>query len=162
QLDELCEGLCQVEGANNTDWKSKLAFAALTVKVYPQARQSLLDRGRTPEEIADWPRAQVGIVYYLSQYNRVRDEGEKWMALPPWQAREGLTRLEKQVKDAVRTNEGNVLITLLFPAVIKVYEAQVRMDRQLAALRCVEALRLSAEARGGRLPTVLSDARAVP
>jgi hypothetical protein len=162
QLEELCEGICQLEGRSNPVWKNKLAFAALAVKVYPQARQYLLDRGKTAEEVEEWPRTQVVIAYYLSQYDRVRDEAEKLMALPHWQAREGLNRLDKQIQDAVRANDGNVLITLLFPVVLRVYEAQARMDRQLASLRCVEALRLHADAQGGKLPATLAEVRAVP
>jgi hypothetical protein len=160
QLDELFEAVAQLDGVGTTSWQGKLGFAALAAKVYPNARQYLLDRGKTEEEVEEFPRTQVVILYYLGQYDRLRNETMKWMALPFWQARQGLDGVEKQIR-AART-DGNVLIALLFPAVIKVYESQVRMDRQLAGLRCVEALRLYADAHHGTLPAALSDVRAAP
>jgi hypothetical protein len=84
------------------------------------------------------------------------------MALPPWQAREGLARLEKVIRAAVRSTDSNVLIHMLIPSILKVYDAQARMDRQLASLRCVEAVRLNAEANGGYLPETLAEVRAAP
>ena len=48
------------------------------------------------------------------------------------------------------------------PAMFNVYAASVRLDRHIAALRCIEAIRLHAAANGGKLPAKLSDIKAVP
>ncbi|HEX5269924.1 MAG TPA: hypothetical protein VFW33_05535, partial [Gemmataceae bacterium] len=43
-----------------------------------------------------------------------------------------------------------------------VYGAAARLDRRIAALRCVEALRLYAAAHDGKLPVALADVKEVP
>jgi hypothetical protein len=48
------------------------------------------------------------------------------------------------------------------PAIRNVVEATARLDRHVAALRCVEAIRLHAAAHGGKLPAKLSDITEVP
>jgi hypothetical protein len=42
------------------------------------------------------------------------------------------------------------------------YTASTRIDRRIAALRCVEALRLHAAAHDGKLPASLADVKEVP
>ena len=42
------------------------------------------------------------------------------------------------------------------PSIQKVTRAQLRVDRRIAALRCVEAIRLYAAAHGGKLPPSLA------
>jgi hypothetical protein len=56
----------------------------------------------------------------------------------------------------------NVFLTLLGPAVAKTWSATMRMERQLAGLRCAEALRLHAAAHEGKPPAKWSDITAVP
>jgi hypothetical protein len=53
-------------------------------------------------------------------------------------------------------------IQALLPVVIKVQAAQCRIERKLAMLRIVEALRLHAKANGGSLPDRLDQITAVP
>ena len=48
------------------------------------------------------------------------------------------------------------------PAFGKVYLAWARIDRQLAGLRCVEAIRLHAATHGGNLPRALAEITDVP
>jgi len=50
----------------------------------------------------------------------------------------------------------------LLPALIKVQSAQTRLERKIAALRVIEALRLHAAANDGRLPDKLTDVTLVP
>jgi hypothetical protein len=55
-----------------------------------------------------------------------------------------------------------VLVGLLPAAVEKVYQVEVRLDRRVAALRVVEALRLHAAAHSGKLPGSLAELTEVP
>jgi hypothetical protein len=48
------------------------------------------------------------------------------------------------------------------PATAKVTVQGVRLDRRIAALRCVEAVRLYAAAHDGKLPAKLDDIKEVP
>ncbi len=56
----------------------------------------------------------------------------------------------------------NPFLTLLFPAVSKVYEARVRVERTVASLRSGEALRLYAAAHDGKAPSKFTDVTTVP
>jgi hypothetical protein len=111
------------------------------------------------------PHVQVALLHAFLEYDRVLDETLKWQSLPYWEVRPKLlaaaTRqreLRKQGPDAPALP----LAAYLLPAVDKVLLAQVRTDRRIAALRCVEAVRLYAAHHGGKLPATLGDIQEVP
>jgi hypothetical protein len=58
--------------------------------------------------------------------------------------------------------EAGRLAEALIAAIPKVMAAGNRIDRKLAALRVIEALRIHAAAHGGRLPDKLTDVTEVP
>ena len=74
----------------------------------------------------------------------------------------GIQRAERQIARDDRNMEGLPFGRALLPALGKVYDATGRLDRHIAALRCVEAIRLHAAAHGGKLPSALSDITEVP
>ena len=49
-----------------------------------------------------------------------------------------------------------------FPRLAKVFAARTRIDRRIAALRCVEAVRLYAAAHDGKLPSSLEEIKEAP
>ncbi len=65
-----------------------------------------------------------------------------------------------------RVKEGELerlpLAGLFLPAVQKVFFATTRIDRKIAALRCLEAIRLYATTHDGKLPGALSEITEVP
>jgi hypothetical protein len=142
------------------EWQGKVALAGITLKVYPDAKQYLLAQGRTPEQVEAMPALQVVLLFYLDQYNQVRDDVLKWLSVPPWQAVAGLEQVQKAVQNSRQNN--NPLVALLLPACSKVHLACLRTDRHIAGLRCAEALRLHAVAHDGRAPDKLGDVTAVP
>jgi hypothetical protein len=160
-VGEILDTLSKVEDMAMPDWARKPAVAALALKVYPDAKRYLIARGRTAAQVEALPVLQAVAIYYMDQYDEVRDDILKWASVPYWQGRDGLARLEKRIR-ADPATEGNVAIRLLMPALVKVYEAQVRIQRQVAGLRCAEALRLYAAAHGGKAPDKLADVTAVP
>jgi hypothetical protein len=142
-----------------------LGLAVLAAKVYPQAKQFLLKRGFTAVQVDALPVVQVAYMYALAQYYRHFDNMVKWVQLPYWQARPGLLQAERELKSSkARFLEtgGIPLAELLLPAAQRVVLTRARLDRRIAALRCVEALRLYAAAHEGRLPAELSDVQDVP
>jgi hypothetical protein len=50
----------------------------------------------------------------------------------------------------------------MLPRVEKILLARARLDRRIATLRCVEAIRLYAAVHGGKLPAKLDDVKDVP
>lgn len=135
----------------------KLGESIRKAEGYEEARKHLLDQGRALKEVDAMPKIQVVLLWHLDQYDRARDNALKAMALPPWEGRPYMDRAEKELH-----NSGNPIFSLLAPALSKTYEAYLRSERQLAALRCAEALRLYAAAHGGKPPAKWSDIIDVP
>jgi hypothetical protein len=164
QVDRLVEEFTETLGKMETwgkaggvevpAWQGKLALAAMAAKTYPEAKAYLLSQGRAEAEVKAMPTLQVVLAFYLGQYNQVRDDILKWLSVPPWQAQAALERIDKEIRAAASSN---LWIKLLMPAFIKVYAAHVRMERQVAGLRCAEAVRLYAAAHDGKLPAKLAD-----
>ena len=64
--------------------------------------------------------------------------------------------------NAAPDNEATQLTRLLLPTIRAVQTAQVRLERKIAALRVIEALRLHAASNGGQLPDRLDQVTVVP
>ncbi len=137
----------------------KLGIAVLAAKVYPEGRKSLLDQGHPAKEVDAMPMAQVALIYFLDQYDRMRDDILKWLALPSWQALPALTQMEKDMRTVSRNLS---IFSALMPAFSKIYAAKVRLEMNIASLRCAEALRLHAAAHEGQPPAKWSDLTLVP
>jgi hypothetical protein len=147
---------------NVTAWMKKMGATAVALKYYPIAKKGLIASGRTEKEVEAMTSLQVVALYYMEQYDQMRDEILQWLAVPAWQ---GLKSLEKvQAKYSARAKEDgnilNVLTGMLTPAILKVTSAQLRLDRQIAGLRGAEALRLHVAAGG--LPSKWSEITEVP
>lgn len=163
QLEKLVQLYEPMGDSGSLPWKGKAGLIAQLTKVYPQARRALISEGRKPEEVKAMPVLQVVLIYSLHQYDRLRDDMYKWTNLPYWQAYPRLREAEKQVQRAkANTEEGLPFAALLLPAIVKVQFSSVRLDRRLAALRCIEAIRLHAAAHDSKLPEKLSDIGEVP
>jgi hypothetical protein len=143
------------------DWESRLGWAVLAAQSYPQARAHLLEHGWTAAQVEAMPVLQAGLLYEVFNYQQRSDDLLKWTGLPYWQARPGLARAEERLKAAKASGTGSILAVLLLPRTLRPSDAVARADRRVAALRCVEALRLYAAAHG-RLPDKLADVKEVP
>lgn len=162
-LERLLGGLRMAEGeAAGGGLVERLGIAALVARAHPEARRFLLAGGRTEEQVKAMTALQAVLMFEVANYERIYDDVLKWQGLPYWEARPGLQRVEQRLKEAKAQMEvGTIMATMLIPAFTKVKETQTRAERRLAALRCVEAIRLYA-AHDGKLPAALSDIRAVP
>jgi hypothetical protein len=142
-------------------WQVKLGMAAIAAKTYPEAKQYLLEHGRTAEQINAMPVLQVVWIYVMEQYDETWDDILKWINLPYEQARPGLEEAQRKVL-AARTTNMNVFIGLLMPAFTKVQQANLRVGRQVAALRCACAIQSYAARHGGRPPAELNEITGIP
>lgn len=140
----------------------RLTTMATAVKNYPQARDALVARGYAAVTVDALPVLQVVALDSLHHNRRLRDEMYKWFGLPYWQARPGVDEALRQLGEARARLECFPALLDVLPAVGKVFSASARFDRRLAALRCVEAVRLHAAAHGGKLPLTLAAITAVP
>lgn len=127
---------------------------ALVLRAYPEAKKALIAEGRKPAEVEALPALQMVLIHSLHQYQRLQDDLLKWSSLPYWEARPRLEQAEKRIRMTRNRLEGMPFIDYL-PAIQKVVAAPVRLERRIAALRCIEAIRLYAAAHDGKLPATL-------
>jgi hypothetical protein len=140
---------------------SKRAMLEATRKLSPQARQFLLDEGRKPAEVDALPVPQAVAIYSLYQYHRLTEDLLKWVTVPYWQSQAGEKQAEERRQAALKQLDGAPFVTAT-AAFDKIHHSMARTERALAALRCVEALRLYAAAHDGKLPAALADVTEVP
>jgi hypothetical protein len=165
QQEKLIHAYRVIEGSHvsgeKPSWSDRLAVTFLVLRAYPEAKQALIAEGRKPEEVEALPTLQVVLIHSLHQYRRLQDDLFKWCGLPYWEARQGIEQADQRIRQARRRLEGLPFIDAL-PALQKVASAAVRTDRRIAALRCVEAIRLYAAAHDGKLPATLDGLTDVP
>jgi hypothetical protein len=163
-LDRVLMVLRSELGLGAGDVQARLGFAVFAARAYPEAKRFLIGQGRPVEQVEALPVLQVALLHEVYQYDRLYDEVLKWYGLPYPEARNGLEQADRLLKEhVVRTGgPGLSLAGFLMPAVQKVVFAGVRGDRRIAALRCVEAVRLYAAHHDGKLPASLNDITAVP
>lgn len=133
------------------------------MKKYPGAKQFLLAQGWSPQQVEEITAFQAVMLYEVASYDRIYDEVLKWTALPFPQAAAGMKRADALVKAeaAAQGSPGMSLAAIFLPSTASVVEAANRVDRRIAALRCVEAIRLYSD-KHGRLPASLTDITEVP
>jgi hypothetical protein len=165
-VQQLQERLEQAMGSPPYDrTEFRLFLIAVTAKSYPEAKQFLLAQGLKPEAVEAMPRLQVVFLFSLAEYDRLFDEIAKWQSLPYWQASKGLEKSMGAVKEdrAKAANFERIpLASYLIPAMQRVFLATTQLDRKLAALRCIEAIRLYAAAHDGKLPAALNEITEAP
>jgi hypothetical protein len=139
----------------------KAGVLASALLAYPRAKHSLTEQGWTPATIETYPALQIVCIYYLHEFVQARDDMFKWAALPYWKAAPQMQSLEQALM--VRTNDraNGPLLDLVSPGRHTVTSAN-RVERRIAALRTIEAIRLYAAAHKGNLPATLADVRAIP
>jgi hypothetical protein len=128
----------------------------------PAARKYLAEvAGMRAADIEAMPPAQVLLLYISKYYHEYRDEVFKGTYLPFAEARPLFAAAEKRLKTLPDT-EARRLVRFFLPAVTKVELAQVRIERKLAMLQAIEALRIYAAAHDGQLPDKLEQVTIVP
>jgi hypothetical protein len=149
------------DGASEPAWRRELKLMSVVARDYPEAKRALIARGRKPAEVEALAPLQVVAIQSLYDFQRMRDDLYKWFNLPYWEAHAGLTRTARQMQEA-QANQRSLPFLVLLPSVGKLHFSGARLDRRIAGLRCVEAVRLYAAAHGGQLPARLSDVQDVP
>jgi hypothetical protein len=162
-LESLVSRLTWTEShAPGTPQVKRLDLKQVVAAHHKNAVGYLLAHRYKPEEVHALTDTQAVALYLLGRYSEDRRELLRWAALPPWQGREGLFRMDKRLREEAERDRGDGLGELLPLWAAKVHEAGTRLERQVAALRCVEAIRLYAAAHEGKLPAALADVTEVP
>ena len=124
---------------------------------YSQARRHLLDLGRPAKEVDAMPKSQALLIWHIDQYDRLRDNLLKALTVPMWQATSLMGTAIKEYQAA-----GASVLAFSMPIFSKTWFANVRLERQIAGLRCAERIRLYAAKHEGKPPAKWSDITEVP
>jgi hypothetical protein len=133
----------------------------LALQEYPAAKRFLQEHGRTNEQIAAMPVLHAVFLYEVYKYDVAYDDMRKNNGLPLIEAVTRSNQSDRKFTENQRKHVHDIAGELL-PAAGKVRFATAWIDRKIAALRCIEAIRLHAAANGGKLPEALSDVTEVP
>ncbi len=141
--------------------QGQLDLVAFAIRAYPGAKKALAAEGWKAEDLEAMPAVQVVCIQAMREYLKVRDNGFKWVGLPYWQARLRLEAMQKEMMARRESFGAEPFLDLIAPG-LRVCKATWRVERHIAALRTIEAIRLHAAANDGRLPATLADIRLVP
>ncbi|MEX2317737.1 MAG: hypothetical protein WD669_11335 [Pirellulales bacterium] len=145
----------------------ELGAALLAMAAYPHAKSQLIEQGLDRAKVEQMSVGQVIADYTQRVTQRMTDEFEKLSYMPFWEARVRAAEVDKRLRD-MNAFQGGAdrevvpLVTVLSPSIHAAREAQVRLDRELAALRVIEALRMYAASHDGKLPERLNAISEVP
>jgi hypothetical protein len=136
---------------------------ALNVSMkHEKAKEALIASGRPKEKVEAMPHFQVALLHAFLVLEPYYDQELALQKLPPWEAVPKAREVSRQIREkATKIDNNGPALNLIFrqflPSFDRVLRAQIRTDRRIAALRCVEAIRLYAATHDGQLPARLSD-----
>jgi hypothetical protein len=149
-----------------TDKKEPITSAAaekLMMKGYPRAKQKLVNDGMDQETADAMAPGQVIAIYAARRNRRAYDENFKWCMLSFAEARKhrALAQPDRVPGDLAPTEVDDTeilpLIAILMPNFELAWNAPMRLERQFAAIRTIEAIRMHAAENNGALPKTLAD-----
>jgi|HubBroStandDraft_6_1064221.scaffolds.fasta_scaffold02731_2 hypothetical protein len=161
--DRLLKRWLGINDAGNTIEEARARFALSAVAGYSADKQTLIAAGRPKDEVEKMPVEQV---VWLASYYRWQVWSQdlvKWSFLPLPQQRAGIDRTERRLsRFADERRDAPFEFINLLPAIGAGIDSLGRLDRGIALLRIVEALRLYAHLHSGALPTSLDKIDVVP
>ncbi|HEY1192300.1 MAG TPA: hypothetical protein VGE74_32040, partial [Gemmata sp.] len=137
------------------------AYAALTA---PGARKQLLALGFDAATVEKMPAGQAVALRSIAIYRSLNDDQTKCFSLSYPDARAELAKVKERAERFRKDSGDPIVVTFSMnvPAFEKVFEAHARVNRRVALLRTVEAVRAHAAANEGKLPQALADIKVVP
>jgi hypothetical protein len=131
-------------------WQGRLRAFASDADRLGAARRRLIEAGCAEALVRRFPPSQLILLDERREFEVQRDERTKLLGLPLWQVDSLAGGLQGE-------GGGNGLFADLLPQTIRLCRARGQLERQIALLRHVEALRLHAAGHDGRLPARLCD-----
>ena len=129
----------------------------MLLDLYPEAKKSLIAKGRSHAEVEAMPTAQAVLLYTMETYDEFRDDLYKWFWMPYHEATKRIEQAETQFRESHAT--GGVFLPLATYAkgLLVVKRSTAYVDRRIAALEILEAIRLFGASHGARLPQSLGE-----
>jgi hypothetical protein len=171
-MDKYARALRVMADESEPEWKLKLGTKVMAGLGHANAKKFLIAQGFAADKVEKLPAVQASLYHAILEHDRLYDEMLKWQNLPYHEAVPGYAELDRELKNlkmqhigigaARDVPTGLPLASMLMPAFLRARIAQERVDRKVALLRTIEAIRLHAAANGGKLPAKLEDIKAVP
>ena len=139
---------------------SELATLGQTAAATLRAKQYLAEHGYSEEEVEKMSMPQTLLLHSVLSYQELRDDYYKWAYVAPWETPKGFS--DRILFDKAEANHAAIGFHHLLPAIRAAGVAPLRLQRRVAALRIVEAIRLHANSNGGKLPATLDEITIVP
>ena len=135
-LLKLVVSLRQWGGGGYAQEADALVMTGLSLQGYPQAKQYLVEHGRSAAQVEAMPVAQVIVLYTVHVYDELRDEQFKWLFLPYAEASTGMERAERSLAKAHSGGREIIPIaSMLLPAVHACKQTETRINWYVAQLR---------------------------
>jgi hypothetical protein len=134
---------------------------------YSHAKEQLIDQGMDRDKVEAMSVGQVIAIYSERTYRRHADGFESIWYVPYWEMDRQYRDVNERLADARPLGGGAgrevlPIASSLLPAMQAARSTQVRLDRDFAALRLIEALRMYAAKHAGGLPAKLEEIKQVP
>ena len=137
--------------------------AMFAISAYPKAKAQLHNAGYSEAKIKAMPVSQAILTAEVETFDRQSDNLHKWFYVTGPESLTGLAEAEKSLGDFAKSKQEIIpLASILLPALAKAKSTEVRLEREIAALRCVEAIRLYTAEHNRKVPDRLSDIHDVP
>jgi len=146
---------------------NQVAAAALMMKGYPIAKRDLIAQGLPREQVEAMPVGQVLAIHAARTHRYIYDESVKLTLLPPAQVYDRWPAVEQRLREQGYlgpegwNQEALPISSILLPSVKNVWFAGLRLERELAAVQTIEAIRMHAAVDGGQLPESLDEIQVV-
>ncbi len=127
-------------------------MASVVARAYPEAKRAFVASGMSAERVEAMPAVQVVAIHSYRAYEERRDNLVKWMSIPYYQVHRGIDAAEK---GAYADPPLGFPFVAILPALRSIFVVQVRVDREFAAIRTIEAVRCYAASHDGSLPPSL-------
>ena len=124
---------------------------------YPDAKKYLISKGRPAAEVEAMPVPQVVLLYTMQTYDELRDDCCKCLWLPYPEALKWLEQAKKQPGDNPLASREFGHLAAYAKRLLITKRASARIDRNIAALEILEAIRLYGASHDAQLPERLSD-----
>jgi hypothetical protein len=135
---------------------------AITADCFPKATRFLVGEGVSSSRLKAMQPFQVVAMFAVHDYEQWAQESSKWFALPYAIGHEKMLAAQQEFARAKIAGDVGPVAAVVFPATSKAYTVFSRLDRKIAILRLVEALRAYAATHGNTWPQSLEAVTEVP
>jgi hypothetical protein len=146
---------------------SDLSATGFALLGYSHAKEVLIAQGMDRDRVEEMSVGQMIAIYSERNYRRHADDFESLWYVPYWEFQSRYGRVFDQLANAGPLHGGSErevlpIASSVLPAMQAIRGAQVRLERDFAVLRVIEALRMYAAEHAGGLPATLDEIRQVP